>query len=548
MSDFSEDNHMSRKTQKGITRRTFIGSAAVGTGISAATAGAFTRATGATAQSETNTSSGTYSFEVPPPQIPASAIKDVVDAEVVVVGAGIAGMAATLSAAEVGAKTILIEKHTTWTARGRFNAAIGSRLQKQLGIEIDKDEVLLELMKYAGNKPDQRLLRLWADNSGKIMDWIMDMAEIAGLKTDMFLWPPPPLFDNKTEYYKEYPVAHAVGGAMAGEGVLVELLETNALKKGAKIRYSTRAVQLVRQEKGRVSGVIAQSKDGDYVQFNAAKGVILCTGDYGHDPEMMEKYCPLAAEIAKTRNDYVPALNTGDGHKMALWAGAVMEIMPHAPMDHGGGAPLGTDPFLQVNGDGERFQNEDVPVQSLANSLFRQPGWKYWQVFDSKWPEEVPRMGWGFRRVYEATAESIASLERGVQNGSVLMADTVEELAQKMEVPIEPFKATVERYNELARQGKDLDFGKRADRLTTVEKPPFYAGFGTPAFLVSLGGLNVNPKLQALDADRKVIPGLYMAGNTVGNRFGNDYPTMCAGLSHGICWTHGYIAGKNASA
>jgi len=106
----------------------------------------------------------------------------------------------------------------------------------------------------------------------------------------------------------------------------------------------------------------------------------------------------------------------------------------------------------------------------------------------------------------------------------------------------------VDRYNELAMLGKDLDYGKRPDRLTIVEKPPFYAGLIIQEFLVVLGGLNTNTRLQPLDRDRKIIPGLYLAGNTIGNRFAVGYPTMCVGLSHGMAWTTGRLAGLSAAA
>jgi fumarate reductase flavoprotein subunit len=117
-----------------------------------------------------------------------------------------------------------------------------------------------------------------------------------------------------------------------------------------------------------------------------------------------------------------------------------------------------------------------------------------------------------------------------------------------MQVPVDNLKATIERYNELAYAGEDLDFGKRADRLTPVDEPPFYANFNRgPGMLVCLGGLNTNTKLQALDAEGKVIPGLVLAGNTVGRRFKNDYPVMLPGLSHSMAWTTGYLAGKFAT-
>ena len=127
-------------------------------------------------------------------------------------------------------------------------------------------------------------------------------------------------------------------------------------------------------------------------------------------------------------------------------------------------------------------------------------------------------------------------------------ANTIEELAEKMEVPVEKFKATVARYNELARLGKDLDFGKRPDRLTAIDKPPYYAGKGRYALLVVMGGIVVNASLQALDKDWEVIPGLYLAGNTMGNRFAIDYPTMVPGISNGMSLTYGRVAGLNAAA
>ena len=495
-----------------------------------------------------------WSFEVPPLPIPANDIKETLNTDIVVVGAGMSGKTAALSAAQAGAKVIQIDRHTTFRWSGGHNSAIGSRLQKQLGIEVDKDEVCLQLMKYAGNRPDQRLLRLWADNSGAIIDWLMDMADAAGFGVSIYQWPRPAGWDPKTEYYPEYPTGHCFEDSnhVPNQSLLLKYMEDQALKSGVHIRYQTRAVQLVRQGNGRVTGVIARDRGGNYVQFNARKAVVLCTGDYGNNPLMMQKYCYPAADLARDHNIYMKwsedlraapePINTGDGHQMAMWIGAVMEPGPHAPMSHAPAGPLGTDPFLHVNIEGVRYENEDVPGQSIANSLARQTHQTAWQVFDSKWPEEIPRMGVGLWRLYKVDDFVMERVEKAVK------ADTIEELARKINVPVKTFRATVDRHNRLARMGKDLDFGKRPDRLTTIEKTPFYAGLAEPEFLVVLGGLNTNIKLQALDADGQVIPGLYLAGNTVGNRFAVDYPTMCPGLSHAMAWTNGRFAGLNAAA
>ena len=496
------------------------------------------------------------SFEIEPPPISADEIKETITADVLVVGAGTAGKAAALSAAQAEAEVIQIDKHVTYRWSGGIIAAIDTRLQKKLGIRVDKEEVIRELMKWGGNRPDQRMIRLWADHSGPVIDWLMDMTDAAGIDTVMYQWPHPAGFNPNTEYYPEFPVGHwHTNGTnkTLDHSLALGCVQNHALKLGVDIRYRTRAIRLIRKEKGRVSGVLARDQNGYYVQFNARRAVVLCTGDYGSNPAMMQKYCPVAAEVARLNNIYMvrnedlrlapEPLNVGDGHLMAMWIGGVMEPGPHAPMAHAALGPAGVNPFLRINIMGLRYENEDVPVQSVANSLARQPGKKVWQVFDAKWEEEVPRMGVGLGRFY-----GVNEVMRKRFTDLAMKANTLEDLAQKMKVPFETFKATVARYNELARLGQDLDFGKSPARLTTIEKPPFYAGPLVQEFLVVLGGLNANTKLQMLDAPGNVIPGIYLAGNTVGNRYAVDYPTMCPGLSHGMAWTTGRLSGLSAAA
>jgi fumarate reductase flavoprotein subunit len=473
-----------------------------------------------------------YNFEITPDPIPSSDIKKYIDAEVVVVGAGIAGLSAALSAAEAGAKTILLEKMATVQARGHDNAFIDSRLQAKLGIEIDKDEIILNLMKYGANKPDQRLIRMWAEGSGKTADWLMDMTDAAGIEVIIKQYPPPPAFNNTTEYYPQYHVTHHYHS----ERPVAKCLLDNAIRKGVVTYFKTRAKQLLRKRKGRVTGVIAQNEVGEYLQFNVAKAVILCTGDYGNNAEMMAKYCPQSAYLAP-----MILTSTGDGHMMAMWIGATMEPGPHTPMIHGPAGPLLSAAYLQVNLLGERFQNEDVPIQSNVNAVERQPNRVAWQVFDSKYPAELSYHGLGLGKIIIATEK----IQQEVSKVAIT-ANSIEELAAKMKLPIEIFKATVERYNELARLGKDLDFGKQSDRLSPIDKPPYYAGKSGYSLLTVLGGLNINDRLQPLDKNWMVIPGIYLAGNTMGNRFAVDYPTMCPGLSHGMAIHFGRIAGINA--
>lgn len=476
----------------------------------------------------------TYSFEIPPEQVPAACIKETVTSDVVVVGSGFSGLSAALSAAEAGASVTLLEMMGVPTGHGKDNAAIGSRLQKKLGIEIDSDEVILNLMKYAGNKPDQRLIRMWAEESGGSMDWLLDYTDAAGLNVRIDQYPPPPSFSNADEYYPQYHVTHTFDTQM----LVVKCLKDNVLQKGVDIRFNTRARQLIRTGKGGVTGVMAQKKNGDYIRFNAEKAVVLCTGDYGNNAEMMAKYCPQSAYLTLNLKTA-----TGDGHMMALWAGAMMEPAPHAPMIHGFPGPMGVAPFLQVNVRGERFHNEDVPTQSYCNAVERQPKQQAWQIFDSKYPEELPLMGIGLVKINKATDDTRERVEK-----ECVKANTIEALGGKMGVPARTLEATVSRYNELARMGKDLDFCKRPDRMTTIDTPPYYAGKGRYFFLAIMGGIMVNTNLQALDKNREAIPGLYMAGNTMGNRFAYDYPTICPGICNGMALHFGRIAGRNAAS
>jgi fumarate reductase flavoprotein subunit len=585
---------MDKEKKQEITRRSFLKTTAAGAGVVAATGAGLLAGADASAQTESSSSASsteakkyswqkTYPWETPPASIPDSKIKEKVTMEIVIIGCGVSGAAASASATEAGAKVIVIDKHTTYNSRGSDNAAIDSKVQKKLGVKLDKDEVVLALQKYSGNRSDQRLLRLWADNSGKIIDWISDMQEAAGYTTILRYWPEPDGFDRKKEYYQQFPVVHNFSGGQAG---LVETFMAYATKRGAEFRFNTRAVQLIRKSQGRVAGVIAQDQDGNYIQFNATKAVILCTGEYGHDYEMMAAYCPNGAAYAEG-SPYNPPVNTGDGHKMGIWVGGLMQPAPHAPLDHTSGGSMGNSAFLHVNNLGERYENEDTDSGANSNSMRRYPGNCYWQIYDAKYQDEVGKLGFGFLKGAEMNNQgggapgggaggapgggagftagapggafgNAAGGRGGAPGGSggsgappegeKVQANKIADLARKMKVPVDTLKATITRYNELCKLGKDFDFGKRSDRLTTIEKPPFYASQALIGFLVALGGFYVNTRLQMLDKDQKPIEGIYCAGNTVGNRFGVDYPLLCPGLSHAFAWTTGYLSGKSAAA
>lgn len=492
------------------------------------------------------------SWENPPASIPASEIEKIIDTDVLVVGAGLAGMVAALSANEAGANVILIEKNETFSARGFHNTAFGSKLQKKLGIQIDYRMIIRDWIAWAQGKLDERLLWLFAKKSGACMDWLIDIAEAGGMSVG--------IWDGyyKGPNYTEYPVTHQFYVPNKPECSwnfgLATILEKTLKDRDISIHYNMPAIRLLRDSDGPVTGAIA-GRPGRYIQYNAHKGVILTTGDYSGDREMLERYNPFALQV-DAQIYYPQATNVGDGHKMAMWVGGAMQkVEPHTAVIHLEAGSMSYF-FLHVNAEGERFKNEDVNTQSKSCSKEYQPGGIAWTVYDANGLYDIQKTvekGIGGGLFWDQTNRLIGEkwsmeaeqklLAEHIKGGKVVVANTIEELAKKMRVPVENLKATIARYNELAELKDDPDFGKRAELLTPIVKPPFYAGRLLSTVLTASGGLHTNKNLEVLDEDDRPIKNLYVAGSAAGDFFANDYPTICPGIGHGRCITFGRLAG-----
>lgn len=555
------------KAVKGFTRRTFIKGAALGAagiaagGVLAGCGG--TEEPNNSAETSSPTDNTEPSFLTAPDPISDSEITETVDADVVVVGAGLSGCCAALSAADEGAKVVLLEKTEDVNFRGIDYGAIDSKLQKSINNSVDKLKTVQEIMRYNAYKGDQKVVSLWADNSGKVADWILDKAEVVGCKPeavpiDETTTPGCPIEVFGTLSFRIEPNEEAMSLVPAGSdpylaGLVYTFKKNVEDNSNIDLRYKMPAVQLVREDEGSVIGVIA-GEEGSYIKFTAKKGVILCTGDYGGDDEMRKYYIPSTEFMHMNMYEMVHGkINTGDGHKMGLWAGAAIDEGPHAPMYFDFAvvdAPILADalmrqPWLGVNVRGERYANEELPYSYICNAQRQQPEHYRWTVWDAKWPEEAPKFNLVACKDMRSSFHNPDDVEAFIEKGYIKSADTLEELAEKMEVPVDTFLNTVERYNELAKKGVDEDFGKRTECMTTIEKGPFYAAPLGTSLLVTLGGLQVNDKLQVLDTEKNVIPGLYAAGNTSGSYYANDYCVNLPGNSHGRAFTFGYLAGKN---
>ena len=488
-----------------------------------------------------------------PDPIPEEQICRTVNAEVVIVGAGIAGVTAALRAAQNGAKVAVVEKTGKWNARGGNLGVPESWFMRSKGIELDKEAFAREWVKRCGTRCDERVLWLYVNHAGEAMDWLLDMMTKDDLTRPIIQGA---IYHGDT--YRELPGSHrffdgpyARKGARAGATDCVGEMYRLSLELGVEYFFNCPGEQLIK-ENGRVTGLLAKGEDG-YVRFLAEKGVILATGDIGGNREMCEDLAPDANRCCV--NVYTPVgANTGDGHRMGLWAGGFFDA-DHLPTMIHPQFPCGRSYcFLFVNRKGERFMNEDTWIQGKCQQILYQNQSTAWSIIDGDWETKVPAsIPYGGGIFWDQDNELGSEwdvefdrqvLERGRRSGALVEADTLEELAEKMEIPADTFVATVKRYNELCRQGKDTDLGKRKELLIPIEKPPFFGLKYGATLLVVVGGLRVNARLQVIDTELDPIPGLYAIGNVGGGRYGVDYPLVVPGNSHGTALTFGYMAGE----
>ena len=507
-----------------------------------------------------------YSFEIPPDPIPDSEITDTIETEVVVIGAGTSGLVCANSAVENGAKVILIAASSRPVSRGGSNHAINSKLTRELGINYDVGKNFKQEMDRAGGRIDQDKWYLFARKSGEAMDWLIDKMVAAGYTPVVEMGEVDP-----DGLISVFPGSHSFMGeniktAGRGQPLVVKTLANLAQAAGVQIYYNTIAKQLVRENNntGRVTAITAKNSDGKYIKCVGSKAIVLATGDFTKDKEMVSKYCPEVLPLVSTAPvDYdtqfrMGGIYGGDGHKMGLWVGAAwQQTVPNAPMLSGEVGPssqaYGGFKGLAVNKNSVRYCNEDVNNTHAGLIQMRQPDWKVFAIWDSKYAERMAPW-YPFGSYYGGPEQSvkdiIAGWEASAKAGTILKANTIEELAGRLDLDVNTLKATVDRYNGFCKTGVDEDFFKRAGLLIPVETAPFYGqSSSAPRLLIVCGGLRTNLKLQVLDTEGEVIPGLYAVGTIVGDMFANYYTFMPSGINYGsTCITFGYLAGKEITS
>ena len=505
------------------------------------------------------------------PDIDEAAITETIDTDIVIVGAGNGGMFAAAYAAANGLNFRVIEQNSAVQDTRHWYGAIDSAAAKEAGAPAtDKAKLLSEISRYASGKCDQRVVKTWINESAAMHDFMR------GILEDKFGWTceftsgaeaawPAENAEHNTDYL--YPVQEHNYRQSESESGLQrnEALQQYIEELGYSIDFKTSLAKLEKDADGRVTGIIAQSTEDDhFIRYNANDGVLLACGGFPGNPYMMEQLDPLGTSVT-TACSYSPS-DKGYGIRAAVWAGANLD-KEAAPMlfDRGIVAPgvdagyvesensfggkafpgeikqynPGTQPFLKVNRNGERFANESSPYNDIVYAAAHQPGRVYAQICDANILEDAKRfhtIGCS-AQTRNAGAEYIQKqMDSAEEKGCFFKADTIEELADKLGFTGEAkdtFLATVDRYNELYDQQNDEDFGKPAYRLSAIRKAPFYGCWLGASLLCTEQGIAINEKGQALDNDNKPMPGLYVTGDMSGSFFANNYPCLMAGVAMG---------------
>jgi len=507
---------------------------------------------------------GKWAFEIPPAPIGDSMIAETVNADLVVIGEGMSGLCTALSAAEEGVDTIIVTASSKPVGRGGSVFAVNSKVMERLGHpRFDPTDFFLEEFAANSFNIDQRKWYSFYNNSEESMNWLIDMLEADGVRIDL---------ENGNEDDPHSPTMQPIGThaffggdeSFAGIGItfVLKSLEKNYYGRGGRVAYRTVARQLVKDgATGRISGVIATDQDGRYIKYAAKKAVVLATGDFSANRDMMAKYCPAYARYFTSGNaDYdvgffEKGLYKGEGHLMALWAGAAWQrTFPNAPLIQGSrtcsNMPYGAHRGLRLNKNGERFMNEDSNAPYTALAVLREPDQTAFIVWGTNYAYEIGWHAHGSTRGSAATPpEKVIQIwESEVEKGNLVKADTLEGVLDQLGLPRDKALKEIDRYNGFCRAGADADFYKKAKYLKEIRETPFYGGsIGQYRFFSVLGGPRTNHNMQICDENDKPLGGLYAAGTMIGDMFANCYNFRIAGHNYGVCLTFGYLTGKYIS-
>lgn len=479
--------------------------------------------------------------------IASNEISDTLECDLLVCGAGLAGVCTALSAADAGLDVIVIEKTENGNFRGSEIGVLNGEYVKSQGVTFNEADYLNTALQDAQYRCNPLLWQTLIANCGIAADWLIEISKDK-------LTPVYPQPINGSNIVVENGIATYRDQLRFKEGRMVDvgpILISIAEEKGVSFQYSTPAVQLVQNDQGAVTGAIAKNSRGEFLQINSKKGVALCTGGYENDWEMLRE--SVREEDLVIGSWGFAIQNTGDGIKMGVAAGATIDGYPHVLMRDPGGAVkshnagatgvLGLS-WPRVNENGLRFVNECLAVNLKANAIAQQVGGHCWCIFAG--PDPVTAFS---NTNYREDTSIVATWEPDHIINDILLSDiqvfdSIEELASTCGINLDNLKKTIDELQVHFETGVDATWGADNSFAFDWTSGPYYAMEEAGSALATVSGLTVNELSEVLDGAQKPIGNLYAIGNVSGAMFANTYPHELSGVSHGRCLTFGYLLGQ----
>ncbi len=485
------------------------------------------------------------------------------EADVIVVAAGLSGLAAACAAAEGGAKTIVFEKSNTTGGAANMGMGplgVGSRIQRSSMVALTPGEAFRKHMFFTHYNVDARLVRDYYFKSGDTIDWLEETVGVEFVGVQRAFSAPEatrPYSDGEFTWHVVKPEGGGIPGPRAATAMTKKMTEY-AKEMGADFQMETPVKSLIKED-GVVVGVIAVDKNGEEIEARA-KSVIVATGGFGENPEMIKEH--TGYEFGNTIFNFAVPGMRGDGLKMCWEVGAgktpmIMELMYQLPdnMNHFILDGAFRQPCLWVNRNGQRFMPEDQIGNTTftGNAISAQPGKVAYAIFDSKLLKKYKKKGpdiISHVHPHDLFDHFDEQWERDLEAGyePICQADTLEELAEKAGIDVAGFMEQIEEYNDMCDAGFDEVFEKDRSYMEPIAKGPFYCCRQNVGAYGSLGGVKINNKMEVLDENAKVIPGLYCVGTDACSIYGDSYPFTLPGNTMGFCINSGRIAGENAAA
>jgi hypothetical protein len=555
---------------------------------------------GTAAGGGTTTAGNTADWLGERPVVAEADIKQTVDTTLLIIGGGNSGVLAARKAADLGMKVVVMEKQPedVWAPIGCDVGTVNSQAYLDSGAE-PVDEMLVfnewQIRSYVRSMPE--VAKLYATRSGECTDYVRDIAPQEELDEYSVYYSFPNgrnrVAINHSGYtsfpgtisYRDFYNKLGKGENQPAWGEILRHSIDAAIEKGAEWLWNTSAVVLLQNEQGDVIGAIGENIDG-YVKVNA-QAVLLACGDFSGNGTMVlalndevRQLAEISGADTSDPSGFMGMGQDGMGHKLALWAGAIMEPGPRAAMNFGNG--MGSPGLVAIGNypvfgpDGKRFYN-DAQLQFGGQGFFarRQPGELMCTIADGKWEENIQNQGYEHnmssttcKREWDLVVNDLKNYTTGpegfevysfsgygMNKSKMYAAETLDELADILGYTGNAKQGLldeIEHYNAMCAAGKDTDWGRDADLMNPLDTPPFFGSSSTTiksgrvmSGMVQMSGVLVNTRWQVRRADDSIIKGLYACGNTAGGRYAVQYHTLMAGDSVGVATTQGMVVGEH---